>query len=140
MSQYLAIGQVCIARDVAELFIAKFANVALQLKACEGACHAPEADVPSPCTHTSRSVALVKERKKEKTLLLGMFQGKVTVSPSFPLAEAQHSEGKGVVLWSQALLWWSPCACNTIMEVSQQWQRCADLIDSTGAAVVDRQW
>ena len=95
MSQYLAIGQVCIARDVAELFIAKLANVALQLEACEGACHAPEADVPSPCMHTSRSVALVKERKKEKTLLLGMFQGEVTVSPSFPLAEAQHSEGKG---------------------------------------------
>lgn len=54
---YLAIWQVCIARDVAELLIAKLANTALELQASEGSCHAPEPNMPSPCKHTQRFIS-----------------------------------------------------------------------------------
>ena len=54
-SVYHAIRQVCIARDIAELLIAKLANATLELQASEGSCHAPKPDVPSPCASTFKN-------------------------------------------------------------------------------------
>ncbi len=50
---HLATRQVCIPRYVTELFIAKFANAALQLETCKGTCHAPEPDVP--CAYMTKA-------------------------------------------------------------------------------------
>ncbi len=55
---YLAIRQVSVARDITELLIAKLANAALQLEACEGASHAPEPDMPCACSKQTRGLSL----------------------------------------------------------------------------------
>ena len=55
---YLAIRQVKVARDITELLIAKLANAALQLEACEGASHAPEPDMPCAYIKQVRGISL----------------------------------------------------------------------------------
>jgi hypothetical protein len=54
---YLAIRQVSVARDITELLIAKLADAALQLEACEGASHAPEPDMPCACSTQTRGAS-----------------------------------------------------------------------------------
>lgn len=69
---YLAIRQVSVARDITELLIAKFANAALQLEACEGASHAPKPDMPCACSKWMRCISLKDDVRPCKTQQSGL--------------------------------------------------------------------